>query len=56
MISSHDLANRGGIQPGMVGVDLCCCTGAGMRFLVRFRNVAHARPPVTLVNGRFMRP
>ena len=23
----------------MTGVDLCCCTGAGMRFLVRFRNV-----------------
>jgi SAM-dependent methyltransferase len=24
----------------MSGVDLCCCSGAGMRFLVRFRNVA----------------
>jgi ubiquinone/menaquinone biosynthesis C-methylase UbiE len=24
----------------MSGVDLCCCNGAGMRFLVRFRNVA----------------
>jgi SAM-dependent methyltransferase len=24
----------------MKGVDLCCCNGAGMRFLVRFRKVA----------------
>jgi SAM-dependent methyltransferase len=24
----------------MTGVDLCCCTGAGMRFLVRFKEVA----------------
>jgi ubiquinone/menaquinone biosynthesis C-methylase UbiE len=30
------LAARAGIGPGMVGVDLCCCTGAGMRALVRF--------------------
>ena len=38
--SSMDLAEKAGIGPGMAGVDLCCCTGAGMRFLVRFRNVA----------------
>jgi SAM-dependent methyltransferase len=38
--SSMDLAEKAGIGPGMKGVDLCCCTGAGMRFLVRFRNVA----------------
>ena len=38
--SSLDLAEKAGIGPGMSGVDLCCCTGAGMRFLVRFRNVA----------------
>ena len=38
--SSMNLAERAGIQAGMSGVDLCCCTGAGMRFLVRFRNVA----------------
>jgi len=38
--SSMNLAERGGIRPGMSGVDLCCCTGAGMRFLVRCRNVA----------------
>src|ERR1035437_7714838 len=38
--SSMDLAARAGIGAGMRGVDLCCCTGAGMRFLVRFFNVA----------------
>jgi SAM-dependent methyltransferase len=43
--SSMDLAERAGIgddpQAGALsGVDLCCCSGAGMRFLVRFRNVA----------------
>jgi len=37
--SSMDLAAKAGIGAGMQGVDLCCCTGAGMRFLVRFRNV-----------------
>ncbi|MEN6495557.1 MAG: methyltransferase domain-containing protein [Thermoguttaceae bacterium] len=37
--SSMDLADKAAIGPGMSGVDLCCCTGAGMRFLVRFRNV-----------------
>lgn len=38
--SSMDLANRAGIARDMRGVDLCCCNGAGMRFLVRFRGVA----------------
>ena len=38
--SSIDLAERAGIGAGMRGVDLCCCNGAGMRFLVRLRNVA----------------
>ena len=38
--SSMDLAERAGIAAGTSGVDLCCCTGAGMQFLVRFRNVA----------------
>lgn len=37
--SSMDLAEKAGIAAGMKGVDLCCCNGAGMRFLVRFRNV-----------------
>jgi SAM-dependent methyltransferase len=41
--SSMDLAERAGIGAGMSGVDLCCCSGAGMRFLVRFRNVAEMR-------------
>jgi ubiquinone/menaquinone biosynthesis C-methylase UbiE len=39
--SSMDLATRANIGPGMCGVDLCCCNGAGMRFLVRFREVDH---------------
>jgi SAM-dependent methyltransferase len=39
--SSMDLAERAGIAEGSDGVDLCCCNGAGMRFLVRFRGVAH---------------
>jgi SAM-dependent methyltransferase len=38
--SSMDLAERAGIGEGQHGVDLCCATGAGMRFLVRFRKVA----------------
>jgi SAM-dependent methyltransferase len=38
--SSMDLAEKAGIAAGTSGVDLCCCSGAGMRFLVRFRNVA----------------
>jgi len=41
--SSMDLAEKAGIGAGMRGVDLCCCNGAGMRFLVRFRNVAGMR-------------
>ena len=39
--SSMDLAEKAGIGEGMKGIDLCCCNGAGMRFLTRFRNVAH---------------
>ena len=39
--SSTDLAERAGIAAGSRGVDLCCCTGAGMRFLLRFRQAAH---------------
>ena len=38
--ASTDLAERAGIEAGSDGVDLCCCNGAGMRFLVRFREVA----------------
>lgn len=39
--SSMDLAEQAGIAAGSSGVDLCCCNGAGMRALVRFREVAH---------------
>ena len=38
--SSMDLAERAAIGAGMAGVDLCCCNGAGMRFLVMFRKVS----------------
>ena len=41
--SSMDLAQKAGIGSGTSGVDLCCCNGAGMRFLVRFRDVARMR-------------
>ena len=41
--SSMDLAKRAGIGAGMQGIDLCCCSGAGMRFLVKFCNVAGMR-------------
>jgi SAM-dependent methyltransferase len=34
------LAAKAGIGQGMKGIDLCCCNGAGMRFLTRFRGVA----------------
>lgn len=37
--SSMDLAQKAGIGKGMKGIDLCCCIGGGMRFLVRFRDV-----------------
>ncbi len=37
--SSMDLSARAGIDGAAQGVDLCCCNGAGMRFLTRFRNV-----------------
>jgi SAM-dependent methyltransferase len=41
--SSMDLAERAGVGAGMKGIDLCCCNGAGMRFLVRFRQVEAMR-------------
>ncbi len=39
--SSVALAEKAGIRPGWTGVDLCCCTGEGMRFLVRHLGVSH---------------
>ncbi len=41
LASSLDLANKSNIEPGERGVDLCCCNGAGLRFLIHFRNVKH---------------
>lgn len=38
--SSMDLAERAGIEAGTRGVDICCCSGAGMRFLVKFKGIA----------------
>ncbi len=38
--SSMALAECAGIAAGTRGVDLCCCNGAGMRFLRRFRQVS----------------
>jgi SAM-dependent methyltransferase len=38
--SSTDLAEKAGIASGTRGIDLCCCNGAGMRFLVGFCDVA----------------
>ncbi len=40
LTSSLALADAAGIGAGMHGVDLCCCNGAGMRFLIRFCSVA----------------
>lgn len=40
--SSMDLcAKSGGVKQGGNGVDLCCCNGAGMRFLLRFCGMTH---------------
>jgi len=41
LVSSMDLAEKANIVSGTKGVDFCCCNGAGMRFLLRFRDVAH---------------
>jgi ubiquinone/menaquinone biosynthesis C-methylase UbiE len=38
-VSSMDLAEKAEIKKGTKGVDFCSCNGAGMRFLVRFRDV-----------------
>lgn len=54
--SSRAVAAAAGIVPGMVGVDLCCCTGAGMRFLVRFcgasRMIGVDATPAVVAKGR----
>jgi len=43
MQSSIELADRAEIEEEQTGVDLCCATGAGMRFLVRHRRVARMK-------------
>jgi ubiquinone/menaquinone biosynthesis C-methylase UbiE len=54
--SSMELAEKANILPGTKGVDLCCCNGAGMRFLVRFRKVGHMQgvdaTPTVVERGR----
>jgi len=40
MGATIDFAERAGIGKGQKGIDLCCCNGAGMRCLIRFREVA----------------
>lgn len=40
LASSLALAGRAGLARGARGVDLCCCNGAGMRFLVRLAGAA----------------
>jgi len=54
--SSMDLARRAGIGVGMRGVDLCCCSGAGMRFLVKFCGVESMQgvdaTPKVIARGR----
>lgn len=54
--SSMDLAEQAGVGPGTSGVDLCCCNGAGMRFLVRFRDVERMHgvdaTPAVIERGR----
>lgn len=40
LASSRALAAAAGIGKGSHGIDLCCCSGAGMRFLLRFCDVA----------------
>jgi sarcosine/dimethylglycine N-methyltransferase len=38
-LSSMNLAAKADIAEGLSGVDFCCCNGAGMRFLINFKDV-----------------
>jgi len=42
MPSSIDLATFGGVQGGMAVADFCCCSGSGMRFLLKLCGARHA--------------
>ncbi len=37
--SSMALAARAGVKPGLSAVDLCCCSGAGLRFLAKLHGL-----------------
>jgi SAM-dependent methyltransferase len=56
--SSTDLAQRACLRQGTRGVDFCCASGAGMRFLLRFQQVARmtgvdaTRPMLDLARAR----
>ena len=54
--SSTDLASKADIGAGTQGVDLCCCNGGGMRFLVKMRQVARMTgvdaTPAVIARGR----
>jgi SAM-dependent methyltransferase len=38
--SSMALAAKAGVKPGLQAVDLCCCSGAGLRFLAKLHGLA----------------
>ncbi|HAT12049.1 MAG TPA: hypothetical protein DCS97_16040 [Planctomycetes bacterium] len=38
--SSMALAAKAGVKPGLHAVDLCCCSGAGLRFLAKLHGLA----------------
>jgi len=42
MPSSIDLAVFGGVKGGMSVADFCCCSGSGMRFLLKLCGASHA--------------
>jgi len=37
--SSMALASRAGVKPGLSAIDLCCCSGAGLRFLAKLHGL-----------------
>ena len=41
LVSSIDLASFGGVKGGAAAADLCCCSGAGMRFLLKLCGASH---------------
>ena len=41
LVSSIDLATFGGVRCGLSAADLCCCSGAGMRFLLKLYDASH---------------